>query len=319
MQRQFRCEDYTVGWVCALPVELAAAQLMLDERHPDLKRDPTNIHDHLYVLGSINGHNVAIGCLPAGQTGNNSAAVVATQMLATFRKIRFGLMVGIGGGVPSASSDVRLGDVVVSQPSGIFGGVVQYDMGKETRDGFVRIGSLNTPPQTLLNALSRIQGNEWLGTSGLTNHARKLGGSKFQRSRAGPDILYEATYDHEGPQSQRCAECSADRIEIREPRVAGEEVMVHYGTIASGNKVMKNASERDKASAQLGGVLCFEMEAAGLMNTFPCLVIRGICDYSDTHKNERLCSGYCGCVRERSTNGNRTYGSRGYAGGGQRN
>lgn len=33
-------------------------------------------------------------------------------------------------------------------------------------------------------------------------------------------------------------------------------------------------------------ILCFEMEAAGLMNQFPCLVIRGICDYSDTYKNK---------------------------------
>ncbi|CAG8342501.1 unnamed protein product [Penicillium nalgiovense] len=28
------------------------------------------------------------------------------------------------------------------------------------------------------------------------------------------------------------------------------------------------------------------MEAAGLMNDFPCLVIRGICDYADSHKNK---------------------------------
>jgi nucleoside phosphorylase len=34
-------------------------------------------------------------------------------------------------------------------------------------------------------------------------------------------------------------------------------------------------------------VLCFEMEAAGLMNSFPCLVIRGICDYADSHKNKQ--------------------------------
>ena len=60
---------------------------------------------------------------------------------------------------------------------------------------------------------------------------------------------------------------------------------VHYGTIASGNQVMKDAAERDRVSAELGGVLCFEMEAAGLMNNFPCLVIRGISDYADTHKN----------------------------------
>jgi nucleoside phosphorylase len=62
-------------------------------------------------------------------------------------------------------------------------------------------------------------------------------------------------------------------------------VTVHYGTIASGNQVRKDAAERDRVSAELGGVLCFEMEAAGLMNSFPCLVIRGVSDYADTHKN----------------------------------
>jgi len=40
-------------------------------------------------------------------------------------------------------------------------------------------------------------------------------------------------------------------------------------------------------SGEFGGVLCFEMEAAGLMNSFPCLVIRGICDYADSHKNKK--------------------------------
>jgi nucleoside phosphorylase len=63
--------------------------------------------------------------------------------------------------------------------------------------------------------------------------------------------------------------------------------MVHYGTVASGNQVMRDGVTRDKISSGLGGVLCFEMEAAGLMNSFPCLVIRGICDYADSHKNKR--------------------------------
>jgi len=62
--------------------------------------------------------------------------------------------------------------------------------------------------------------------------------------------------------------------------------MVHYGTIASGNQVIKDGVTRDMLSSELGGVLCFEMEAAGLMNNFSCLVIRGICDYSDSHKNK---------------------------------
>ncbi|KAF1980565.1 purine and uridine phosphorylase, partial [Aulographum hederae CBS 113979] len=59
---------------------------------------------------------------------------------------------------------------------------------------------------------------------------------------------------------------------------------VHYGLIASANQLMKDATARDKLIAEKD-VLCFEMEAAGLMNHFPCLVIRGICDYSDSHKN----------------------------------
>lgn len=61
--------------------------------------------------------------------------------------------------------------------------------------------------------------------------------------------------------------------------------MIHFGLIASANQLIKDATIRDRLSAEKD-VLCFEMEAAGLMNHFPCLVIRGICDYSDSHKNE---------------------------------
>jgi nucleoside phosphorylase len=286
MARQLRREDYTVGWVCALPVELAAAQEMLDEEHPDLERDLADNDENLYALGSISGHNVAIVCLPAGRIGNNPAAAVATQMRATFKKLRFGLMVGIGGGVPSAEADVRLGDVVVSQPQGTFAGVVQYDMGKTTPSGFERTGSLNSPPQVLLAAVAKVRANELRGRSKLCEHITKLEGiGKFQRSRAGLDVLFEAAYEHEG--GQTCDKCSSDRHEAREPRDREEEVLMHHGTIASGNQVIKDAAVRDKLSAELGGVLCFEMEAAGLMNSFPCLVIRGICDYADSHKNKR--------------------------------
>lgn len=50
---------------------------------------------------------------------------------------------------------------------------------------------------------------------------------------------------------------------------------------------MKDAITRDRISEELGGVMYFEMEAAGLMNNLPCLVIRGICDYADSHKNKK--------------------------------
>jgi nucleoside phosphorylase len=284
MARQLHRDDYTVGWVCALPVELVAAQEMLDEEHHDLERDPADNDENLYALGSIGGHNVAIVCLPAGRIGNNPAAAVSTQLRATFKAIRFGLIVGIGGGVPSAEADIRLGDVVVSQLHKVHGGVVQYDVRKATPSGFERIW-LNSPPHVLLSAIAKVRANELRGRSTILEHASVLERTaNFQRAKAGPDILFDAAYDHDG--GQTCDQCSVDRHVARQPRES-EEVVVHYGTIASGNQVMQTAAERDKVSAELGGVLCFEMEAAGLMNSFPCLVIRGICDYADSHKNKR--------------------------------
>ncbi|KAF2001475.1 purine and uridine phosphorylase [Amniculicola lignicola CBS 123094] len=283
MSRRPRREEYTVGWICALPVELAAAQEMLDEEHEDLERDDND--ENLYSLGSIAGHNVVIVCLPAGRIGNNPAAAVATQTRATFKRIRFGLMVGIGGGVPSAEADIRLGDVVVSQPYQTFGGVVQYDAGKTTPSGFERTGLLNAPPQILLAAVARVRANELRGRSKLSEHLSKISCiPKFQRKRAGPDVLFEAAYNHQG--GPTCDKCSTDRQEARQPRDSEEEVVVHYGTIASGNQVMRDGCTRDRLSSELGGILCFEMEAAGLMHNFPCLVIRGICDYADSHKNK---------------------------------
>ena len=282
MSRRLRREEYTVGWICALPVELAAAQEMLDEEHEDLERD--NNDDNLYSLGSIAGHNVAIVCLPAGRIGNNPAAAVAMQMRATFRWIRFGLMVGIGGGVPSAEADVRLGDVVVSQPHRAFGGVVQYDLGKATPSGFERTGSLNSPPQILLAAIARVRANELRGRSKLSEHVSKFDRiPKFWRDNAGPDVLFEALYHHEG--GHTCDLCDTHRQEARQPREI-KEVVVHYGTIASSNQVMRDGRTRDRLSHEFGGILCFEMEAAGLMNSFPCLMIRGICDYADSHKSK---------------------------------
>jgi nucleoside phosphorylase len=262
--------------------ELTAAQEMLDEEHQDLP--PNNNDSNIYTLGSIGAHNVVLACLPAGQTGTNSAAAVAMQMKTTFPAIRFGLMVGIGGGVPRKEADIRLGDVVVSQPGNGHGGVVQYDFGKSTPSGFKRTGFLNAPPTVLLAAVTKLRSNLDRGRSSLSPHLFKLGDlSRFRRDQAGNDVLFEATYNHSGEDS--CSLCAPVRKIPREER-ANHTPMIHYGTIASGNQVMRDGVERDKVSSEFEGVLCFEMEAAGLMNHFPCLVIRGICDYADSHKNK---------------------------------
>ncbi|OOO06635.1 NB-ARC domain protein [Aspergillus oryzae] len=247
---------------------------------------PSNHADsNIYTLGSIGAHNVVLACLPAGQTGTNSAVAVAMQMKTTFPAVRFGLMVGIGGGVPSKEADIRLGDVVVSQPGNGHGGVVQYDFGKSTPSGFKRTGFLNAPPTILLAAVTKLRSNLDRGKSSLSPHLSKLGNlPKFGRNQAGSDFLFEAEYNHSGEDS--CLSCTTARTIQRNER-ADNIPMIYYGAIASGNQVMRDGVERDKISSDFGGVLCFEMEAAGLMNTFPCLVIRGICDYADSHKNKR--------------------------------
>ncbi|KAH7119532.1 putative kinesin [Dendryphion nanum] len=282
--RHLQATEYTVGWVCALPIELAAAQAILDEKHEGPPHD--SFDSNLYTLGRIGSHSVVLICLPAGQMGTNPAAVAATRMLTRFKSIRFGLMVGVGGGVPSAETDIRLGDVVISQPYKQHGGVVQYDFGKTGRDGHMRrTGFLNAPPKVLLSAVSQLQADRHRNQSNLAANLALFDRlPDFSRAAAGLDVLFEASYNHGGEAS--CEQCNKEKVIQRKARKHEEEVVVHYGTIASGNQVMKDGVTRDRLSAELGGVLCFEMEAAGLMNDFPCLVIRGICDYADSHKNK---------------------------------
>ncbi|KAL4926756.1 nucleoside phosphorylase domain-containing protein [Aspergillus undulatus] len=274
---RFCPETYTVGWVCALPLELQAARAMLDDEHQDPFAEPheTNI----YCLGRIGQHHVVIVCLPAGRYGTNAAAACVKEMMEKFRSIKFGFLVGIAGGVPSDEADVRLGDIVISQPQGQFGGVVQYDLGKIGPEGKShRTGYLTPPPTMLLNALSKFRALGRDQSSHIIARLPLTGGVQKPDS----DVLYEPTYDHIG--KDRCQDCDPTRVKQRGKRA--NETLVHYGLIASGNQVVKDGVTRDRLSRELGYVLCFEMEAAGVMNTLPCLVIRGICDYCDSHKNK---------------------------------
>ncbi|RMZ87896.1 hypothetical protein DV736_g4876, partial [Chaetothyriales sp. CBS 134916] len=286
-------ERYQVGVVCALPDEMSAAIAMLGERHRPIAGQD-RLDQNNYVLGRVHDHNVVIACLPSGVYGTVSAARVANDMLRTFTGLRFGLMVGIGGGIPNLSNDldIRLGDVVISQPDKTYGGVVQYDLRKNLGEGcFERKGLLKPPPTMLLAALATLRADQNVNDSEVPSiladmiqiHPKlvKTGYGFPGRER---DMLYCSRCDGSGSDSANsCNSCTAGKIE----RLTREDdhPSFWYGTIASGNELMKNASERDRIGEEFGA-LCVEIEAAGLMNDFPCLVIRGICDYADSHKND---------------------------------
>ncbi|KAF4341379.1 Pfs domain protein [Fusarium beomiforme] len=264
-------DHYNVGWICALYIELAATMAMLTEIHEPLAG---RLHDsNTYTLGRIGPHNVVICCLPS--YGTNNAAVVASHMSRTFPGIQVSMMIGIAGGVPT-KADIRLGDVVV----GIR--VVQYDMGKTIEKGhFQRTGILNGPPQVLLTAIAKLRAQS---ISRPNRIASILSKKRFIRPDPASDQLFEATYEHVDG-NNGCDSCDISKLVSRQKR-DDDEPRIHYGTIASGNQVMRHGVTRDRLAAELD-ILCFEMEAAGIMNTLPCLVIRGICDYSDSHKNRQ--------------------------------
>lgn len=281
--------DYTIGWICALPVEMAAACAMLDERHESLPLQAESHHHNNYVLGRVGPHNIVVACLPSGITGTISAARVVHQMLSTFKRLKFGLMVGIGGGAPSAENDIRLGDVVVGKPTGFFGGVIQYDFGKTVQNGrFERTGMLNKPPEALLTAMSILQARHMMEGHSIPSTIQQMIGkypameSHFAYPGAASDRLYEAEYEH--PENEpTCSNCEAERLKHRGPRPL-ELPVIHYGLIASGDQVMKHGATREQLRKELN-VLCFEMEAAGLIDSLPFVIIRGISDYADSHKN----------------------------------
>ncbi|KAG9524153.1 ankyrin repeat protein, partial [Aureobasidium melanogenum] len=307
-KKKLNHDDYTVAWICPLEVEQVAALEMLDEEHQRLPQ-PENDHN-AYNLGSVSNHNVVIAGLPT--TGNCSAATVVAQMRNTYPRLRFGLLVGIGGGVPTHTDagPIRLGHIVVSQPVGQHSGAVQYDHGKAEANDFFRTGFLAPPPMVLLNAARELQvARRRASVDPLTSHLERIDITKrglrnFKRPKADQDHLYDAEYIHleKGKSCKKCGCDASKRIDLdvddSEDDSASETddnwLVIHRGTIASGEVVMRDGLHRD-ALARDHKILCFEMEAAGALNDFPCLVIRGISGYSDSHKNDRW-HGYAAAV-----------------------
>jgi nucleoside phosphorylase len=286
--------DYSVGWICAITTEYVAAQAFLDEKHEQPEYVSSNDSND-YTLGKFGKHNVVIAVLPDGEYGTASAARVASRMLLSFPNVRIGLMVGIGGGAPGPKHDIRLGDVVVSAASRDEkgGGVDQYDFGKAIQgQEFQTTAFLNQPPEILRTAMSGLKAQYEIDghrlEEAINNILKKRPRlrKKYERPNPNSDRLYQSTVVHSANNEATCAAICGDLLISRRERTEEEDnPTIHYGLIASANQLMKDATIRDKLAADRH-VLCFEMEAAGLMNHFPCLVIRGICDYSDSHKNK---------------------------------
>ena len=244
-----------------------------------------------YTLGRIGEHNVILVGPPRGAQGTVAAAQFVTTIRLTFPNIKIGLLVGIGGGIPDyPDCDVRLGDVVVGAPEK-GPAVVQYDLGEKTETGFEIKRVLAKPPGLLLQVVNKVENKSKYIRDGddglLKSHLARF--TLFPRMKreyekpSTPDRLFEPTFAHE--LQTDCNTHDSSHEVKRHSRDPNDDIAIHYSTILSGGSVMKSPKDRDMLSAKHNNARCIEMEAAGLMDVFPCLVIRGVSDYADSHKN----------------------------------
>jgi nucleoside phosphorylase len=290
--------QFTIGWICPLPLEKEAARLVLDKEYP---QEEVQYQNAFYLGGQVGNHKIVIGV--QRRIGLTGAAILAEKMRAGFPNIKYFLLVGIAGGVPrygpvGAVSEIVLGDVVVSSPRSNHGGVVQYDKGAWEGQGRLNFrGHMSGVPGDLMAAVNnfRAEGSSKTNIAEVLKQMRlKLDDERqHQYNDPGPgrDRLFQDTYEHQGTELDDCRECcDADYVDLRFDRGSGatrfvDKPSVHFGNIASSNQLQISAAERNRVQ-QEHDVICFEMEAAGVMDEYPCVVVRGICDYADSHKNK---------------------------------
>ncbi|CAG7930799.1 unnamed protein product [Penicillium olsonii] len=306
--------DFAIAIICALPLEADAVESLFDETYDRFSRlYGKQLYDtNAYINGRIGNHNVVLCYMPG--MGKETAASVASTMRISYPGIHAALVVGICGGAPSPSHerDIYLGDVVISDS------VVAYDFGRQYPGGFQKktsvkdtLGRPNQEIRSLLAALrttrSRAEFQEQMAAS---LHTLQRQETRWQHPGL-DDVLFEASYLHRHRASHspiRCA-CSIDGslfdicdeapdIECDELRCSESQVVrrrcgkttatasMHIGTIASADTVMKSGEHRDIITKR-ERVIAFEMEGAGVWDSIPCIIVKGVCDYADSHKSKK--------------------------------
>ncbi|KAF3141945.1 Ankyrin Repeat [Orbilia oligospora] len=272
-RRKLTADDYTIAIIYVKPIEMGAITAMVDEFH-----QPVELHineKNEYTLGRIGSHNIAIVGPAKGKQGKVAITGVAARISYMFRNIKVGLLVGIGGGIPrpDADKDVRLGDVVVGAPE--YGdAIVQYDLGKQYTDRVENSRSLNKPPDILLRVVDSVN-DEYrrakLEDDFFRSHLKRFEQfprieEDYKRPKAA-DRLFNPLFEHDGSSCSEHHTYYEVKRKPRNPRLG--DVKIHYGTILSGDMVIKSGKRRDEIASNYPNALCFEMEAAGVMDDLP--------------------------------------------------
>ncbi|QGI92139.1 hypothetical protein CEK26_005208 [Fusarium fujikuroi] len=317
-------DDFNIAIICALTLEADAVLSQFDHHWDDddsgvsfakARGDP-----NAYSTGVLGQHNVVLAHLPG--VGKVAAGTIAAFCRISYPNISLALVVGICGGAPfygTKEEEILLGDVIIST------GVVQYDIGQRFPNNFKTKDtleeSLGRPGLDIRNLLSKLktkrhQGKLQTATRGYLDLALREAepGDCPERSQ---DILFPAAYRHKHHEPSTCAICDAcngssgpvceialkssckelkcalsqcivrSRLgEVKKDNTRETSLLsIHFGIFASADTVMKSGEDRDHLTTSKD-TIGFEMESAGVWDVFPCIIIKSVSDYADSHKND---------------------------------
>ncbi|KAL8407763.1 hypothetical protein RB594_006559 [Gaeumannomyces avenae] len=308
---------FRLAIICALRIESDAVRLLFDEIY-EKKYGRETGDTNTYTTGRIGNHAAVLLLLPG--MGMEASAAGARSLQSSYTNIKLALIVGVCGGLPQIRGrDAFLGDVIVSKS------IVNHDFGRQYPDKFVVRSTEDTLGQTnndIRGLLELLEGKDELDRlqkkaranlvtlQAAATAADKEWGTSYSPPSDDADTMFPAKYDHIH-RDEVCADCDEDppRFCEQASRLSCDDVgcktrlcaprqnrqqerpvelvpQVFMGRVACGNAVMKSGKHRD-AVAKEHNVIAFEMEGAGAWNEVPCIVVKGICDYADSHKNKK--------------------------------
>lgn len=321
--RPSRRKDFQIAIICALSLEYDAATLIVDEfwDQDNKQYGRTSGDTNIYRNGRIGMHNVVLMLLP--NMGKAAVAGSAASLRTSYSNLRITFLVGVCGGVPIVGArEALLGDVAIGEAIIQYDFGRQYPGEFIPKETAVATQSLpNKDIRTLLAYFKSDTGKTDLRQN-TARHLKALQGAailmEHQNSYRYPgfaeDKLFDATYRHKhrgGPPGDSCCDkpggycdnaaqsscyelgcddrklVQRQRLELKR-YLSIEEAQcpdIFIGRFASADTVMKSGDHRDQIAKQYN-IIAFEMEGAGLWDECPCIVVKGICDYSDSHKNK---------------------------------
>ncbi|KAH7175986.1 putative kinesin [Dactylonectria macrodidyma] len=307
-------DDFEVAIICALPLEYDAVSYIFDEfwdedgdQYGRAVGDPNS-----YTTGRIGKYDVVLALLP--HMGKTNAASATASMRSSYGGLRLALLVGVCGAMPcgqDGEGEVLLGDVVISKT------VIQYDFGRQYPDRFIHKNTVEDNLGRPNKDLERRTAQCLRQLQAKVAQTRRRG--KYDYPGPAEDRLFEPAYRHKHQVSPTCIcsscfsdldpvcnevlslscadlGCDDEQLITREQLQAkrqsehdgsdtAQRPAVHVRAVASGDTVIKSATDRDRLSRE-AGVIAFKIEGAGVWDEVHCIVVKGVCDYADCHKHK---------------------------------